>query len=118
MKTSSQKKASRKKSAPRTKARRSNKATPKARPFATDAIPRAFAAPAPAVDGIPWDLQFDDNDVPGLNGPATTGFQRHTALQHVVTNVWTNEDISLVQRVESGGRFLWVMWRRNSMPPA
>jgi hypothetical protein len=71
-----------------------------------------------APDTVPWDREFDDNNVPGLNRPASNGYERHLALEHAIGNVWATEDISAIRRIESGGRFLWVMWRRSSRPPA
>jgi hypothetical protein len=79
---------------------------------------RDLDAPASSISDVPWDREFDDNNVPGLNRPALNGFERHLALEHAIGNVWTTEDISAVRRVESGGRFLWVMWRRATVPPA
>ena len=79
---------------------------------------RGLDAPSSAPGAVPWDREFDDNNVPGLNRPAGNGFERHLALEHAIGNVWTTEDISAIRRVESGGRFLWVMWRRATLPPA
>ena len=79
---------------------------------------RAMDAPAAALDAAPpWDREVDDSNVPGLNRPATNAFERHLALDHAVATIWITEDIGMIRRVESGGRFLWVMWRRTTLPP-
>lgn len=89
---------------------------------------RAPAAPAPqatvslaalpVASVPPRGREFLDSNVPGLGHDATNAFERHVALDHVVTNVWATEDITMIRRVESAGAFKWVMWRRSDIPPA
>ena len=75
------------------------------------------AAPTAWDDAPAWDAQVDDNNVPGLNRPATTPPERHMALTHAVVNVWTTADIGTIRRIESEGRSLWVMWERTTVLP-
>jgi len=70
------------------------------------------------LDGGAPDDQFLDANVPGLGRNAANPNERRKALLHVVNNVWIVEDITALRRVESGGAFKWVMWRRSSLPPA
>ena len=63
-----------------------------------------------------WDDSVSDTTVPGLGRCAANARERITALRHAVLNVWTTEDIGLIQRVDS--QCLWVMWRRNNLPPS
>lgn len=63
------------------------------------------------------DDEFLDSNVLSHGQNATSAYERHVALDHVVTNVWATEDITMIRRVESTGSYKWVMWRRGSLPP-
>jgi hypothetical protein len=81
----------------------------------TDRLPRDFAAQA-SLSLPPWDREISDTASP-LNGCAEAAQDRRTALDHALNGSWAAEDISMIRRVESEGRCLWVMWRYPTLPP-
>lgn len=56
-------------------------------------------------------------DINVIGHPAVDDAERRSVLEHAVTSVWP-DDVSLIQRVETQGRAMWVMWKRNIVPPA
>jgi len=58
-----------------------------------------------------------DTVVLGPGRCAANAAERHVVLDHAVSNIWATEDIGMIQRVESNGRCMWVMWRRTSVTP-
>ena len=84
----------------------------------------AAAGFAPAMAGAPLaaaagPLPPDDKcmDINVIGHPAGDDAERRSVLEHAVTSVWP-DDVSLIQRVESQGRAMWVMWKRGTVPPA
>ena len=63
----------------------------------------------------PWDGEVSDTEVDTLNRCAKTPEERRLTLDYAV-NAWAAEDISMIRRVESQDRCLWVMWRRSTLP--
>jgi hypothetical protein len=73
-----------------------------------------FVPPTPALLP-PWDGEV--SDTASLPQCAQTAQDRRAALDHALNGPWAAEDISMIRRVESEGRCLWVMWRLSTLPP-
>ena len=71
-------------------------------------IKRITGTPKPAN----WDGELSDSPV-----CASTAQERRQTLDDALNGIWAAEDITLIQRIESEGRCMWVMWRRGSVPP-
>ncbi|HKX62718.1 MAG TPA: hypothetical protein VJS65_12750 [Verrucomicrobiae bacterium] len=81
------------------------------------APPPSAAAAGAAGIGENWDGAVGDTVVLGPGRCAANAAERHVVLDHAVSNSWATEDIGMIQRVESNGRCMWVMWRRTSVTP-
>ncbi len=68
-----------------------------------------------ALPPPPWDNEV--SDTASLGHPAQTPEERREALDHALNGPWAAEDISAIRRVESEGRYLWVLWRYSTVSP-
>src|SRR6266404_1273964 len=81
-------------------------AKPKGNQPAIKAIVGDSAALTPP---LPLTGDSEVSDTASLPQCAQTGQERRTALDHALSGPWAAEDISMIRRVESGGRCLWAM---------
>jgi len=84
---------------------------PKKKKAASPKAPPIVPSPLPH-----WDRELTDKVV--INKCAETPQELRQTLDHAVNNTWSAEDITMIRRVESEKRCMWVMWRRKTLPPA